>query len=217
MIIRLHYSTADDPDKIKELEASDGSEFTQILAKFERISHFHNTSNTIWRVRGIKDGSDTLLGYFVTDRNKHHKYTSPFEKLQLLQISPDIYAAAEKFESINVDSLGFLDMLNDMKLNDQRKPQTEIKKFDRVISSGDVRFGCGYSVSGKTKVYYAWHGLANRGDHYITTAEISETEFHMIESEYPCNIKAEKDTAAVFRKKYVHGHKVLLEGWGALI
>lgn len=216
MVIRLHYYKDDASEKIKEFEASDGSEFSSILAQFENISYFHNNLNTIWSVRGVKDGNDAVLGYFITDRNKQHRYTSAYEKLHLVQIGPDIYTTARKYNSINVDSLGFLDMINDLKQSDQQKQQTEIKKFDRIISD-KVMFGCGYIVKGGTRQYYAWHGLPNRNDNYITTAEISEAEFHTIQSEYPCNIQAEKDTAAAFRKKYVHKHKVLLEGWNAFI
>ena len=67
-------------------------------------------------------------------------------------------------------------------------------------------------VSGE-KQFYAWHGLANKNDNYITTAEISESEFRMIEKEYPFPIDAKKEQASAFRKKYVHNHKILLEGW----
>ena len=110
-------------------------------------------------------------------------------------------------------------MFNSIKESDQRvykKPQKEIKKLDRIISE-KTRFGCGYRVIGGKKQYYAWHGLPNRNDDYITTAEISEAEYRMIESEYPSFIQATKEQAALFRKKYVHAHKVLLEGWNELI
>ena len=80
-----------------------------------------------------------------------------------------------------------------------------------------MRFGYGYRFVDGKRQFYAWHGLANRNDDLVTTAEITEAEFHMIESEYPNSIDASKEQAAVFRKKYVHNHKTLLEGWNKFI
>ena len=82
----------------------------------------------------------------------------------------------------------------------------------RLISNL-VRFGCGYRTVDGSRQYYAWHGYPNRNDDFITYAEISEMEYVSIESDYPREIEADRDTAEVFRRKYVDGHKVLREGW----
>ena len=82
----------------------------------------------------------------------------------------------------------------------------------RVISN-QVRFGCGYRTVDDSRQYYAWHGYPNRNDDFITYAEISEGEYEQINNEYPLEIIADRDTAEIFRKKYVNGHKVLKEGW----
>ncbi len=86
----------------------------------------------------------------------------------------------------------------------------------RVISN-QVRFGCGFRTSEGRKQYFAWHGYPNRNDDYFTTAEISEEEYGKIEKEYPREIVADRETAEVFRQKYVEGHPVLLEGWNRLL
>lgn len=215
MEITLHYTDESFIDHTKVFDLSSGTEFNTFLAKLDAVSHFHNTTNTIWRIYGVKDSKDCILGYFVTDRNKHHKYATPFEKLQLTQLGSDLYASEEKFESLNVDSLDFLNLFNELKEHDlvaPKKSLKEIKKLDRIISTPIV-FGCGYRVVSGEKQFYAWHGLANKNDNYITTAEISESEFRMIEKEYPFPIDAKKEQASAFRKKYVHNHKILLEGW----
>ena len=202
MKITLHYTDEQPNDSFKEFELGGGTELSTFIKSLTGVSYFHNTTNTIWRIRGVKDGKDSLLGYFVTDRNKHHKYATPFDGLRL-----------------NVDSLDFLKLFNEMKEKDQIQPQSqrsEIKKFDRVISE-KIRFGYGFRTVDGKRQYYAWHGLPNKKDDFITTAEITEAEFHMIESEYPRPIDADKDRASVFRRKYVHGHKMLLEGWNTLI
>lgn len=216
MKINLHYTDDAQGEKSKEFDHSGGTQFDRFLSELENVSYFHNTTNMIWRIRGVKDGKDCILGYFVTDRNKHHKYASPYDKLKLAQLGADLYATGEKYENINIHSLDFLQMFNELKEKDQRKTQNEIRKFDRVISD-QVRFGFGYRLTGGEKQYYAWHGLPNKNDDYITTAEISEAEFNMIQSEYPVNFAANKEQASAFRKKYVHAHKVLLEGWNKFI
>ncbi len=218
MNVILRYTDENYAEKEKVFDLGGGTEINTFLAKLDNVSYFHNTTNTIWRIHGVKDSKDCIIGYFVTDRNKHHKHSSSLGNLQLMQLSGELYATSEKFESLNVDSLDFLKMFNELKERDLRqfKPQKEIRKFDRVVSN-QVRFGYGYRVQSGKKQYYAWHGLPNRKDDYITTAEITEAEFHMIESEYPCSIDANKDQAAVFRKKYVHAHKILLEGWNTML
>lgn len=85
-------------------------------------------------------------------------------------------------------------------------------RFSRVISN-QVRFGYGYRLVPGGRLYYAWHGYPNRNDDFITYAEISREEFDRIETEYPQEISADRNTAQAFRDKYVEGHKVLAEGW----
>lgn len=218
MSVTLHYTDENHEEKTKSFEIGGGIEINTFLAKLENVPYFHNTTNTIWRIHGEKDHKDCIIGYFVTDRNKHHRHSSLFEALQLTQIGSKLYATGEKLDNFNVDSLDFLKVFNDLKERDMReyKPQKEIKKLDRVIST-KVRFGCGFRFEGGKKQYYAWHGLPNRDDSFITTAEITEAEYHMIESEYPMCIEANKEQAAIFRKKYIHAHKVLREGWNELI
>ncbi len=92
------------------------------------------------------------------------------------------------------------------------KSSLEPERYFRVISN-QVRFGCGYRTVSGRKQYFAWHGYPNRNDDFITTAEISPEEFGRIRIEYPCEIIADRETAELFRKKYVNGHPILLEGW----
>ncbi|WP_295360910.1 hypothetical protein [uncultured Succiniclasticum sp.] len=90
------------------------------------------------------------------------------------------------------------------------------RRFFRVISN-QVRFGCGFRTVEGRKQYFAWHGYPNRNDDFFTTTEISEMEFLQIGSEYPREIQADRETAEIFREKYIEGHKVLLEGWNKLL
>ena len=88
--------------------------------------------------------------------------------------------------------------------------------YFRVISN-QVRFGYGYrTVEGKRQ-YFAWHGYPNRNDDFITTSEITESEFDEISRDYPKEIVADRQTAEIFRNKYVDGHPVILEGWNRLL
>lgn len=88
--------------------------------------------------------------------------------------------------------------------------------FFRVISN-QVRFGCGFRTVDGKRQYFAWHGYPNRNDDYFTNSEISEAEFDEINRKYPKEIVADRDTAEVFRNRYVDGHPVLLEGWSRLL
>ena len=90
------------------------------------------------------------------------------------------------------------------------------KDYSRVISN-QVRFGFGYRVFKGRKLYYAWNGLPNRNDDYITITEISEKEFNQIEKEYPKEIIADRETMEIFEKKYIENHKVIIEGWNVSI
>ena len=107
MIITLHYTDEELNDKSKEFDLSGGTDFNLFLSNLENVSYFHNTKNTIWRIRGVKDGKDSLLGYFVTDRNKHHKYASPFDKLQLTQLGDEFYATSESSRASMLTRSGF--------------------------------------------------------------------------------------------------------------
>ncbi len=93
-------------------------------------------------------------------------------------------------------------------------PEGPARAF-RVISN-QVRFGCGYRDTAEGRQYFAWHGVPSRNDDYFTTAEISAGEYAEIGREYPREIVADRDTAELFRRKYVEGHRVLLEGWNRL-
>ena len=86
----------------------------------------------------------------------------------------------------------------------------------RVISDS-VRFGCGYRTVGGRRQYFAWHGYPHRNSDFFTTSEISRREYDEIEGEYPKPISADRDTAELFRKKYVDGHPVIVEGWDILL
>ncbi len=90
------------------------------------------------------------------------------------------------------------------------------RRFFHVISN-QVRFDCGFRTVEGRKQYFAWHGYPNRNDDFFTTTEISEREFLQIGSEYPREIQADRETAEIFREKYIEGHKVLLEGWNKLL
>ena len=53
--------------------------------------------------------------------------------------------------------------------------------FFRVISN-QIRFGCGYRTIEGKRQFFAWHGYPDRNSYYITTSEISESEFDEINS-----------------------------------
>ena len=88
--------------------------------------------------------------------------------------------------------------------------------FFRVISN-QIRFGCGYRTIEGKRQFFAWHGYPDRNSDYITTSEISESEFDEINKKYPKEIIANREKAEVFRNKYVNGHPVILEGWDRLL
>lgn len=94
---------------------------------------------------------------------------------------------------------------------------SEQKDYDFRVISNQVRFGCGYRTVNGAKQYFAWHGYPDRNDDYFTTSEISRAEYNRIASEYPEEICADRETAQIFRRKYVNGHPVLLEGWNKLL
>ena len=96
-----------------------------------------------------------------------------------------------------------------------RKETKEMMRGFRVISN-QVRFGCGYRIYDGRKQYFAWHGYPSRNDDYFTTSEISKEEYDRINEEYPEEIIADRETAELFRNRYVNGHPVIMEGWNKL-
>ena len=46
---------------------------------------------------------------------------------------------------------------------------------------------------------------------------IYSKEFDRIGKEYPKDLDADRETAEIFRKKYVDGHKILAEGWNVIL
>ena len=91
------------------------------------------------------------------------------------------------------------------------------KEYDFRVISNQVRFGCGFRTVNGRRQYFAWHGVPNRNDDYLTTSEISEGEYFKIAEEYPEEIAVNREEADIFRGKYVDGHPVLLEGWNRLL
>ena len=86
----------------------------------------------------------------------------------------------------------------------------------RLISNL-VRFGVGYRAHDSRRQYFAWHGCPSRNDDFITYAEITQEEYDRINAEYPDRIDATRETAEIFRLKYVEGHRVLLQGWNVTL
>ncbi len=82
----------------------------------------------------------------------------------------------------------------------------------RVISNL-VRFGCGWRLFFGQRQRFAWIGDSGRNGDYVTTAEISEAEYRQLEADYPDARDAGREEAEAFRKKYVEGRPVLLQGW----
>ena len=91
------------------------------------------------------------------------------------------------------------------------------KDYSFRVISNQVRFGCGYRTVDGKRQYFAWHGYPDRNSDYITTSEISESEFDEINKKYPKEIIANREKAEVFRNKYVNGHPIILEGWDRLL
>ena len=91
------------------------------------------------------------------------------------------------------------------------------KEYSFRVISNQVRFGCGYRMFEGRRQFFAWHGYPNRNSDFFTTSEISEREYDSILREYPRQISADRETAELFRSKYVDGHPVLLEGWDRLL
>ena len=105
-------------------------------------------------------------------------------------------------------------------MDSEEKEEKEEKKdasgYSRLISNL-VRFGAGYRMEDSRRQYFAWHGCPSRNDDFITYAEITQEEYDRINAEYPDRIDATRETAAIFRLKYVEGHRVLLQGWNVIL
>ena len=93
--------------------------------------------------------------------------------------------------------------------------EAEEGRYIKIISDL-VRFGCGYRTEEGRVQYFAFHGSPNHDSDYFITTEISMEEYRRIMLEYPKRISADRDTAEVFKKKYVDGHPVIMEGWDVL-
>ena len=51
----------------------------------------------------------------------------------------------------------------------------------------------------------------------ITITKISENEFKQIEKEYPEEIIADKEIVAIFERKYIDNHEIIVKGWNVSI
>ena len=85
-----------------------------------------------------------------------------------------------------------------------------------ILLSNQVRFGYGYRTVDNIE-YFAFHGSPSRNDDYFINVEITKSEFDKIASEYPKQIDVNREEAEIFRKKYIEGHRVILEGWNRLL
>ena len=65
--------------------------------------------------------------------------------------------------------------------------------------------------------FFAWYGLPNRNDDYITTTSISEDEYIQICIDYPNSICADLEFANHFHSMYIKNHTVILEVWNNLL
>ena len=91
-----------------------------------------------------------------------------------------------------------------------------LKKHLRLISN-NVRFGVGYlDCLHKERQYFAFHGQPVRNDDFFTTAEISVHDYFRIEKDYPEGAVFTPEQAEEFRKKYIDGRKVIMEGMNKL-
>lgn len=82
--------------------------------------------------------------------------------------------------------------------------------------SNCVRFGCGYQIESGGKRYFAFWGKPMKNDDYFYTAEITEEEFLQINWEYPGKFDVGQEHSMPFKKKYIDGHPLILEGWNQL-
>lgn len=99
---------------------------------------------------------------------------------------------------------------------EEKEEKNDVSGYSRLISNL-VRFGVGYRREGSRRQYFAWHGCPSRNDDFITYAEITQEEYDRINAEYPDRIDTTRETAEVFRLKYVEGHRVLLQGWNVTL
>ena len=96
------------------------------------------------------------------------------------------------------------------------KKLKEGKIYQRTISNG-IRFGSGFRYYMNGWQFFAWYGLPNRNDDYITTTSISEDEYIQICIDYPNSICADLEFANHFHSMYIENHTVILEGWNNLL
>ena len=67
-------------------------------------------------------------------------------------------------------------------------------------------------VGKRLRKYY--HLVEPEGKEYLKTIR---AKYDKISQEYPQEIIADRETAELFRKQYVDGHPVILEGWNKLL
>ena len=165
----------------------------------------------------LADQSEALKDsvYFITkgSNKKVYRGTSNLTKPEMLEMAHQI----QIFNKLDTESTYAQEsdyMQNKARYEtfvNNRKKDPYWKKF--IDENGNI------SKQGYTeyKQFYAWYGSPNRNDDYITTTEISEEEYMQINTEYPDDIMADLETAALFQQKYIEGHCVILEGWNKLL
>ena len=84
--------------------------------------------------------------------------------------------------------------------------------YEFNLISNQCRFGYGFRTVDGQRQYFAFHGFPRGNSDYFTNVEISEEEYHTIKRQYKKKRDYSSAEAAPFRRQFVEGHRVLLEG-----
>jgi len=90
------------------------------------------------------------------------------------------------------------------------------ENYEFYLISNQCRFGCGYRTVEGGRQYFAFHGVPNRNSDYFVNVQISEEEYKQIKSQWPKRSYSSAE-AAPFKRRFIDGHMVLLEGEDRLL
>ena len=80
------------------------------------------------------------------------------------------------------------------------------------LISNQFRVGYGRKIIDDQLTFFAFHGFPDRNSDYFTNVQISRDEFLSLHKTYPKEIIMNASDADAFKRKYIDGHRVLLEG-----